>query len=96
MLSSYFSSESPNKLLPEIDDAGSESDQSQDSDPVIMGPPKLGVSIGRARRAGVTRYEPSIYRCTGYDVELYEWFSGLANGKDQRFLIDLERGTMDR
>jgi hypothetical protein len=61
-----------------------------------MGPPKSGGNNRGARRAGVTRYEPSIYQCTGYDVGLYEWFSGLASGKDQRFLIDLERGTMDR
>jgi hypothetical protein len=41
-------------------------------------------------------YRPEKYRCTGYDLGNYEWFSGLSRAKDQRFLIDLECGTMDK
>jgi hypothetical protein len=41
-------------------------------------------------------YRPEKYRCTGYDSEDYEWFSGLSHAKDQRFLVELESGTMDK
>jgi hypothetical protein len=41
-------------------------------------------------------FHPSVYSCTGYDIVDYEWFSGLSVNTDQRFLIDLKLGTMDR
>jgi len=45
----------------------------------------------------IDKYDPSIYRCTGYDVEGYVWFDGISQTEDRRFLIDLPRkGTMDK
>ena len=42
-------------------------------------------------------YNPDVYKCTGYRGEPYEYFDGTpGEGKDQRFTIDIEHGTMDR
>jgi hypothetical protein len=96
MLSSLWSSDALNEVLPEIDQSPCSSPKVQDTDRIIMGPPRYRGKKRPDRPAGVTRYDPSIYRCNGYIQSGYEWFSGLAEGKDQRFLIDLEHGTMDR
>ena len=40
---------------------------------------------------------PDKYSCKGYGDEDYEYFDGLPGpGKDHRFTIDLEHGSMDR
>ena len=44
----------------------------------------------------IEKYDPSIYRCTGYDVEGYVWFDGDSRAEDTRFVIDLRDGTMDK
>jgi hypothetical protein len=44
----------------------------------------------------VDKYDPSIYRCTGYDTEGYVWFDGDSKAEDRRFVIDLKDGTMDK
>ena len=42
-------------------------------------------------------YNPDKYNCQGYGDEEYEYFDGLPGpGKDHRFTIDLEHGSMDR
>lgn len=42
-------------------------------------------------------YNPDKYNCQGYGDEDYEYFDGLPGpGKDHRFTIDLEHGSMDR
>ena len=43
----------------------------------------------------VDPYHPDTYRCQGYDIKEYEWFTGSSKNQDQRFLIDLKDGTMD-
>jgi hypothetical protein len=40
-------------------------------------------------------YNPEVYKCTGYGTEPYEYFDG-AQGKDDRFTIDLEGGSTDQ
>lgn len=40
-------------------------------------------------------YNPEVYKCVGYEDELYEYFDGRP-GKDGRFTIDLEEGSTDR
>jgi len=44
----------------------------------------------------IDKYDPSIYRCTGHDVEGYVWFDGESRAEDTRFVIDLRDGTMDK
>jgi hypothetical protein len=44
----------------------------------------------------IDKYDPSIYRCTGYDTEGYVWFDGDSKAEDKRFVIDLKGGSMDK
>jgi hypothetical protein len=41
-------------------------------------------------------YSPLNWVCKGYDpLEEYQYFDGVPGSPDQRFLIDLEKGSMD-
>lgn len=46
--------------------------------------------------ATVSLYDPSTYRCTGYNVEDYIWHNGSSDLEDRRFVMDLEYGSMDQ
>lgn len=46
--------------------------------------------------SSIDPYDPSMYRCTGYETKGYVWFDGGSDAVDSRFIIDLENGTMDR
>jgi hypothetical protein len=46
--------------------------------------------------SSVDKYDPSIYRCTGYNTEGYVWFDGDSKAEDRRFVIDLKDGSMDK
>jgi hypothetical protein len=43
----------------------------------------------------ISPYNPTVYKCTGYSNEPWEWFDG-APGSDSRFTIDLENGSTDK
>jgi hypothetical protein len=104
-LSRSTSSHSLNEILPELDqkredtveiapsDGGLKVSSPKDDDLVMAGPPK-GPRCNFAR--GYERYHPERYRCTGYETKGYNWFDGSVEAEDQRFVIDLKNGTMDR
>jgi len=47
-------------------------------------------------RSSVDLYNPESYKCVDYD-EGYVYFDGRpGSDRDQRFVIDLEHGSMDR
>jgi hypothetical protein len=104
-LSRSTSSDSLNKVLPELDqkqedtaeiapsDGNPKVASSENDDLVMVGPPK-GRRCNFAK--GYERYHPKRYRCTGYETKDYKWFDGITEAKDQRFAIDLVDGSMDR
>ena len=95
ILSSLWSVDTSNDALPETHQSLCNSPKIENTDRIMMGPPRCRKK-GRDGPVGVARYNPVTYRCSGYVQKGYEWFSGLAEAKDQRFLIDLKHGSMDR
>jgi hypothetical protein len=65
-----------------------------------IGSPPLVISTSPAKTpvesSEADPFHPDLHQCTGSDFETFEWFSGSATAKDQRFTIDLEGGTMDK
>jgi len=104
-LSRSTSSDSLNEILPELDLQREDTAEnapsngsptvasSEDDNLVTVGPPK-GPRCNFAR--GYERYHPERYRCTGYEAKSYNWFDGDVEAEDQRFVIDLKNGSMDR
>jgi len=104
-LSRSTSSDSVNDVLPELDqkredvaeiapsDGNPKIASTEDDHLVMAGPPK-GRRCNFAK--GYERYHPERYRCTGFDTKDYRWFDGSAEDEDQRFVIDLKNGSMDR
>lgn len=107
-LSQFKSSDSLSKTLPEVnqtkgdavkvasnDDKANDSKDAPTDDEslIMMGPPK-GNRILFCK--GYERYHPERFRCTGYESKDYQWFDGNPKAEDQRFIIDLKTGSMDR
>jgi len=95
-LSRSSSGDSLSGILPEADQSQTDIGEVapiDDEDHIVMAPPQ---GPKREFAKGYERYHPDRYRCTGYDVESYQWFDGYPEASDQRFIIDLEHGSMDR
>jgi hypothetical protein len=58
--------------------------------------PSSGPTFEQKLSPIIDKYDPSIYRCTGYNTEGYVWFDGDSKAEDRRFVIDLKDGSMDK
>ena len=95
-LSRSNSNDSLSKILPEVDQIQedvAEIASSDDEDNIVVAPPK-GCKFNFHK--GYERYHPERYRCTGFEIKDYRWFDGSVEDEDQRFVIDLKEGSMDR